>query len=212
MNFVFDPSLVLYLPLYDLDGGSLMSKDTYGHLCTVSGASWRLSGRYFDGADDYVNCGNESSLQISQAITLEAFICLAVTPASQATIMGRRQASNDWQFAVNPSRRLYFTFWSGGVEKTALGPSNTALALENWYHVATTYDGIKAAHYINGSQDKSADISGAIDTGSTATLVGAVNMTALVFQGIIGEVRLYRRVLTPAEIQRNYLATKWRYR
>lgn len=31
------------------------------------------------------------------------------------------------------------------------------------------------------------------------------------FQGTIGEVRIYSRALAPAEIKRNYLATKWRY-
>ena len=30
-------------------------------------------------------------------------------------------------------------------------------------------------------------------------------------KGLIGEVRIYRRALTPTEVQHNYLATKWRY-
>ena len=31
------------------------------------------------------------------------------------------------------------------------------------------------------------------------------------FKGLIGDVRVYNRALTPLEIQRIYLATKWRY-
>ena len=54
MNFIFDPSLVLYLPLHQRDGSSFMSKDAYGHVCTVTGAVWTPEGRLFDGVDDYI--------------------------------------------------------------------------------------------------------------------------------------------------------------
>jgi len=55
MNFVFDPSLELYLPLYELDGSSFMSKDACGHICLVTGALWGSQGRTFDGGDDYID-------------------------------------------------------------------------------------------------------------------------------------------------------------
>jgi len=32
------------------------------------------------------------------------------------------------------------------------------------------------------------------------------------WNGTIGEVFIYNRLLTPQEIQRNYLITKWKYR
>ena len=43
MGFIFDPSLVLYLSLWKLDGDSFMSKDAYGHLCTVTGALYSIN-------------------------------------------------------------------------------------------------------------------------------------------------------------------------
>ena len=58
MDFIFDPSLVLYLPLYQPDGASFASRDAYGHLCTVTGALWTPQGRTFDGADDIIDLGN----------------------------------------------------------------------------------------------------------------------------------------------------------
>src|SRR3990167_7681164 len=51
-DFIYDSSLVLYLPLWKLDGSSFMSKDAYGHLCTVTGATWSKQGRIVDGTDD----------------------------------------------------------------------------------------------------------------------------------------------------------------
>jgi len=50
-DFIFDPSLVLYLPLYQLDGWAFMSRDAYGHLCSVTGAKWTPQGRDLDEQD-----------------------------------------------------------------------------------------------------------------------------------------------------------------
>ena len=61
MNFIFDPSLVLYLPLYQLDGASFVSKDAHGHLCSVTGALWRPNGRWFDGTDDTIAADSVAS-------------------------------------------------------------------------------------------------------------------------------------------------------
>ena len=69
---IHDPSLVLDLPLYELDGASFMSKDTYGHLCTVTNTLWRLDGRHFAGAD-FINCGTGPSLAPSNALTIEGW-------------------------------------------------------------------------------------------------------------------------------------------
>ncbi|KKN36480.1 hypothetical protein LCGC14_0773030 [marine sediment metagenome] len=68
-SFVLDPSLVLYLPLYELDGQVVASKDAHGHKCTVTKATYTASGRTFGtdadvetpslgltDADDYTIC------------------------------------------------------------------------------------------------------------------------------------------------------------
>ena len=77
MNFVFDPSLVLYLPLYEMDGASFASRDAYGHRCTVTGALWRPNGRYFDAVNDGINCGTGSNLNLGNTMdkyTMTAWI------------------------------------------------------------------------------------------------------------------------------------------
>ena len=61
-DFIYDPSLVLYIPLHQLDGSLFMSQDAYGHLCTVTGAAWTLQGYDFDGTDDKIDCGSNTIL------------------------------------------------------------------------------------------------------------------------------------------------------
>ena len=66
MDLIFDSGLTLYLPFYRLDGSSLISKDAYGHSCTVNGAAWRTQGRYFDGIDDRIAVGTVSDFSFIQ--------------------------------------------------------------------------------------------------------------------------------------------------
>ena len=49
------------------------------------------------------------------------------------------------------------------------------------------------------------------DTGEDL-LIGNRSAGDKTWNDLIGEVWGYNRILTPTEIQRNYLATKWRYR
>ena len=53
-EFIHDPSLVLYLPLYKHAGAVISDESHLGHLCTVTGALWRPNGRYFNGSTNKI--------------------------------------------------------------------------------------------------------------------------------------------------------------
>ena len=55
-NWMLDPSVVLWLPLWSetLKGDSFVSKDSYGHTCNVTGATWTSQGRLFSGNDTII--------------------------------------------------------------------------------------------------------------------------------------------------------------
>ena len=209
MNFVFDPSLVLYLPLQITDGSPFMSRDVYGHRCTVTGARWTPQGRSFDGSDDRINCGNASIFDITSSITLEVWTNLSAA-AVASEWPGILDKDNSYSLRINEnSTNIYGRFKIGGA--TRFTPSYSAM-LETWYHAVITYCGHYLRLYINGAeQTPSTSVTGAIDITTNDVQLGRV-ATAFYLNGLIGEVRIYRRGLTPAEIQRNYLATKWRYR
>lgn len=212
MKTITDPSLVLSLPLYRHDGNSLLSAGAYGHNCVASGTSWRPGGRYFSGSDDVLDCGNAASLRLDQEISVLAWLNLEV-PADNRVIASRRQGASDWQFYVTAAPKLGFTFWSGGVERTALAIGNGTAPVGSWFFAGVTYDGLKGVLYLNGNIDKSVDLTGAIDTAAAALTVGAVDTAGFQsWSGGIGEVSVYRRALVPQEVLRAYLATKWRYR
>ena len=69
---------VLALDLKREDGDSFMDRSVYGHLCTNYGSKWQLDGRYFDG-NDYIDCGNDKSLDVSDFTIETCFRTLRAT-------------------------------------------------------------------------------------------------------------------------------------
>ena len=208
MKFIFDTSLVLYLPLHESDGNPIVSKDTYGHIGTVSGADWTPRGGSFDGADDYITTMFKPGALTS--LTVEAWARFNVTAIDQ-----------DIFHTVSSAEERAVSLRSNGCEiqpqGTPVGSSwhswtiGTLLADVFW-HLSMTWDGAGVKGYLNGRQDGDANtITGNLNAAGQSTEIGKHPSNGWWMNGIIGEVRFYNRALTGAEIMHNYLATKWRY-
>jgi len=186
---------------------------TNGPLWTTGKYSPALS---FDGGDDYVNVGNDPSLQITSAITLEAWI---KTPSSwnkdYPTVVSKANYwSGDWdgEYWITIGRpyggKVTFTFAPAGGNAIDHW-SNSSLLPNTWYHIAATFDDSadKVKIYINGVLDK--EFTEYQKPGVTNHPVrigqgGNYPYQNTWFNGIIDEVRIYNRVLSPTEILEHY--------
>ncbi|MBI2836139.1 MAG: LamG domain-containing protein [Chloroflexi bacterium] len=215
MEFIYDPSLALYLPLYELDGASFASKDACAHLCTVTGAPWTPQGRTFDGVDDNIRVNTSPVFEFDSAFTLEAWVNLDANPpavhqwAVEVTNSGGTQR-------LGLAARRNTTGYPIGAYNSATSSwimANSAALLGSYAHIIVVFTaGISAAFYLNGISD-GAPALGAFPSwaaGATQVYVASISGGSWL-KGFIGEVRIYDRALTPLEVQRNYLATKWRY-
>ena len=211
MNFVFDPSLVLYLPLFKAEGGAFKTKDSCGHQAAVNGALWRPDGRYFDGIDDKINLPDVEPLSPTSQITLEAWFNPARTTGANRVIS---KFPNDYQgWSMYHGTTIGFQLYTGA----SLGSTNSqanSITQDTWHHAVCTYDGFWMTVFINANVSGAPQArTGLIVYTALQPAIGADNGAGDVqfFKGVIGEVRIYSRALTPLEIQQNYLATKWRY-
>ncbi len=214
-DFIFDSSLVLYLPFYDLDGASFMSQDAYGHLCTVTGALWRLYGRWFDGIDDYLKVTKSTPLEMgaNQDFTLMAWLNHNSETDGGILCKGANNDTTDTGYRFTYQDSIGIRINNGS---SAIGKTGSSISANVWHHAAATFDrdGL-AAIFIDGGIDTTVDISSFASsdlTNSTDLWIGSRSAGAGLWNGLIGEVLIYKRSLTPLEIQHNYLATKWRYR
>jgi len=77
---------------------------------------------------------------------------------------------------------------------------HTAIALNTWTHLATTYDGANQRLYINGVLVATKAKTGAIAAANQPLRIGGNNVSGEFFRGIIDEVRVYNRALSAADI------------
>ena len=87
----------------------------------------------------------------------------------------------------------------GGVDRDVRGTAQ--LPLNTWTHLATTYDGSALRLYVNGTQVATLAATGSIVTSTGALKIGGNALWGEWYSGLIDELRVYNRALTPTEIQ-----------
>ncbi len=205
----------LNLPINEGQGGTVHDSSGYGNHGTIYGATWVNGsygyGLYFDGTDDYVDCGSGSSLDITDAITLMAWVKCAVTPTdmeSHSGIVAKGLEDYELAFSSNNSK-LYFRLIDSTDTPHTISYSSGNLIVGKWYYLAGTYDGKTQILYINGVNQPSVSWIGDIRVTSNSLLIG--ELSGGNFNGTIAEVLIYNRAWTADEVLSYYNATKGRF-
>ena len=164
----------------------------------------------FDGSDDYINAGNNSSLQLTTVFTLSAWIKTNNTIVDEyRTIIDKGTASTNrtyWLELDVTTGLLTLRFSVAGVGKVFT--STVALNDTKWHHVVATYDGSFVRIYSDGESVMTpAAQSGSTDNPAVDMLIGRSSVAGLprYFNGSIDDVRIYNRVLSADEAKRLYL-------
>ena len=215
MDYIRDPNLVLDLPLYLLDGGSFADKSAYGHLCTVTEALWRPSGRYFDGTNDAIAVAYSGSLNLTGQFTVMAWVKSSESGNFQG-IMGKSGTTAAAIALYRPSSnvvRLHIYDGAGYEQVDSL--TNTWDG--SWHHIVGTSSiqgSTKALNiYIDGNfEATSARTRTPASETDQVWGIGWYGAGGTYIEATINDVLIYSRALTPAEISHNYIASKDKYR
>jgi uncharacterized protein DUF4082/concanavalin A-like lectin/glucanase superfamily protein/Big-like domain-containing protein/galactose oxidase-like protein/Kelch motif protein len=170
---------------------------------TISGATWNTSGRFgdalsFNGSTSWVTINDSNSLDLTNAMTLEAWVRPTATQNNWRAIMLKERPAALYAFDdTSRPPAVYVNTGSGDV--AAAGSSQ--LPLDTWTHLAGTYDGSTVRLYVNAGLVSSRAVSGNILTSSGALRLGGNSIWGEYFQGLIDEVRVYKGVLSQTEIQ-----------
>jgi len=211
-EFITDPYLKLYLPLWKLDGASIRSEDAYGRLCTVTGARWGLKGRTFDG-DDYIDV-TTPGLNFTGDKTIILWLKRSDVATSSLNLIGNYVeggvgAKRGYGFNTRTDT-LGFDVADGTLN--AVEALSSAMAVNTWAHIVGVHASTSVVVYTNAVAGTPVAITGYTAAATNAFRIGAYAYSATdFFLGTIGEAQIYNRAFSPIEIQSNYLATKWRY-
>jgi hypothetical protein len=218
----YDPNLVLYLPLHQLDGVEFMDRSHHGHKAVVTGALWTPQGRSFDGVDDTINCGLSTAffaarggfgcwvkpLRANPDIYGEAFLLYGNNVNNLLAIVWRSEnrlfVINRWGAEAPPFR------WNNEANPSDVIPLN------EWSHIMLTQDGVAPKLYINGILNRTIAVGNDLTAWtSAATTLRAFrvvyNSAKRYPQCIVSGVVVFNRAVTPLEIQNYYQVTRWRY-
>ena len=171
----------------------------------------------YDGSDDYVEIPNDSSLNLDDNGTMEAWIYPESFTAG-AGIVFKGSSSVAYGFGLGGQGSGVFTGGSNNNIGFVLGAGtdflltgSDALSTDNWYHVACTWDESTdtRAIYLNGIQYafSTADISGVTTTTTDGLRFGMQDTDDIYFDGWIDEVRIWETTRTQTEI-RNTMCQK----
>lgn len=164
----------------------------------------------FDGTDDRVDCGTDTSVMIkNKAITLEAWIYPTAwkTNVYEGNIINKENNTNNngYFLRCGASGKLNFGFGDNTSTWKELTSANIVLTLNTWQHVAATYDGVKSRLYVNGVCTDSIAYSAPIMYANNVNLTLGDHSGAYVrrYQGRIDEVRIWSVARTAAQIKNN---------
>ena len=173
-------------------------------------------GRYgaalqFDGVNDYVNCGNDASLNPTEAVTVETWIKLDVAAAGESSFIPLIFRNSAYLLrAEGKSNGNKFSFFIYAGSNWELGAySNFQPTFGVWYHVVGTYDRQHVKIYVNGKLKRSSARTGAMPLNEYNTVVGFWNHKY--FPGLIDEVRIYNRALSAEEVKIHYQSNLQKY-
>jgi len=162
----------------------------------------------FNGTNQFVNCGNAASLQITTG-TISAWIKANNTNSSYNGIVVKQFA---WSLFVLDNVLVAYDWGNSATRTTGVTVGNntwTNVAMSFTETIGTPSNNITI--YVNGSSVLTSTIKHVNQTISLAIGDGSVPTSSQNFGGSISQVTVYNKVLTATEITQNYNALKGRY-
>jgi hypothetical protein len=172
----------------------------------------------FDGFSTYASPSNQTNLNITDSLTIEAWIypvSFAFNSANNSIVCKHGWSNTEGGFVLRCGGSGELSFNIAGLDQNqnptswieVLSPTN-ALILNTWNHVAGSFDGQNLKCYVNGIEQNTTSFTGTIVSSPDYPLtIGKLSdpgqFSSRFFDGKIDEVRIWHRVVPAAEIMAN---------
>ena len=201
------------------EGSALTAADASGkgnNGTLVNGPLW-VGGKVgsalsFDNLDDYVSIPDSDSLFATNTISIMAWVKRKTDGGGDAIYGDDDGALPHPEYSllfldVGGKKIRFQTNHLGSNPRTAETLAGTPVA-GVWAHVAFTWDGSNIKFYVDGANTATSPAGATVWQGAVDYRIGRKPDNTAPFDGLIDEVRVYRRRLSGIEIQQIYNATK----
>ncbi|MDI6807330.1 MAG: hypothetical protein QMD14_06045 [Candidatus Aenigmarchaeota archaeon] len=213
-----DPSLIGYWMLDEGSGTTAADSSGNGNTGTLysgtvvcSGGNcpnW-VDGKFgkalsFDGVDDYVEVPSSTSLQITDDITVAAWIKMDSDGATDQRVVLQKSGSYRLMIRHDPYRHIEVWLWLPEDDGMATLVGGNPISYDWFHHVVFTRE--KSTGIVKTYVDsiEQASISGKTSSIPVNTNPISIGKDWNEFDGIIDEVRIYNRALSAEEIKALY--------
>jgi len=173
-------------------------RDSQGYYLTDTDSI--SSGIRFKGAE-YISVQDSESLDFANAFTIETWIKPKQKNVYQVFLQ-KGTSTKSPRLNIAETNGRYTLDIVIGSSHNYVNSTNNAVILDQWQHLAVTWNGSTAKMYIDGSQNATASISGTQDLNTDALTIG--KSSSDYFTGSLDEVRLYSKELSATEVLKNY--------
>lgn len=197
-------NLVGWWKMDDASGATTaVDSGPYGFDGTLNGMSFSDNVGIYEKAgpfqSGYIDVGNDSRINPT-TITVMAWVYPTNTTNDNTIV------SNS---ATNTANGFVFRIRSNNLIEVSLGGTwyvinGSSVNLNEWSHLAFTYDGSTVRAFKNGANVAQAAFSDAMNLSAVSTKIGRRDSAENWFIGLIDSVRIYDRALTEQEVQAIY--------
>ena len=191
-------------------GSTIAALNATGLVGTIAGATWTAAGRFgsglvFDGVNDWVTVNDANALDLTTGLTLEGWVYPTAVGGQpwRNVLVKERLGGEVYNVYANTDANAPTVYVVRAAQPgTPLDVRDTGpLPLNEWSHLATTFDNSTLRLYVDGVLVGSRAVSGPLLVSTGALRIGGNSIWGEFFQGRIDEVRIYNRALTLSEIQ-----------
>jgi len=203
-----DPDLVAQYAMEEGSGGVLIDSSFYGSDGTLYGDPGWVAGvdglaLDLDGTGDYALAPDDPSLDVTDEITLAAWVRPRVTGTQYLVKKATINGTDGYELSLSSTGKVFTRFNQASsanayrIDSISSYPADGA----TWVHLAATYDGSDIRLYFNGVEEASAAATFSIAANTLALGIGAQSDGATEFNGSMDDVGVYGRALTLTEIE-----------
>jgi hypothetical protein len=199
--------------MFEGAGGIVEDRSINKNNGVVSGAGWQLALTFgvclrFGGVVDYIECGNDDSINLVDKFTISAWVKVVAGVVDGYILSKNLLAYSDSQYGL---------YWAEGLKRLVVlingglvgASANDSVLVGEERHCAVVYDRVDVRYYIDGV------LSGSITPYTAAILpraysvnIGRRHPAHYHFKGDMSRVLLYSRALSAQEILDIYERTK----
>jgi subtilisin-like proprotein convertase family protein len=168
-----------------------MASASYGQMF------WNHAARFDGGTSSYIACPNSLSINIVGSLTMEAWV-YPTTSTGTRYILFKGTAGAGYYLRLNTTGTV--SFGTNGVNRVT---STATVPAGRWSHIAGTYNVANDEFriFVNGGEDGMTVSDNPPASSTDSLLIGKFGASS--FTGLIDEIRIWTKAVTPNNIRRN---------